>query len=134
MPRKRTSKSVKKACDKLWSQCVRLRDPHCCKCGKMTTEAHHIFGRRALATRWELDNGLGLCPYCHKFDKFGFEQSPYDKANMKIILDKIGDAKFGELQIRSRQIYQPRLPDLLDLETDLQDQLDWLRQPQTEYS
>lgn len=116
---KRSVKSVSKSLDSLWSKIVRKRDPKCCKCGKPTTEAHHIFGRRAMATRWELDNGLGLCAYCHKFDKFGFEQDPYNLDNVTVITKKIGEERFGELRRQHLQIKKRILPDLLELEQQL---------------
>lgn len=53
--------------DKEWSLYVRNRDKVCQKCGSTskTLAAHHAFGRRHLATRWDVFNGISLCFACH---------------------------------------------------------------------
>jgi len=49
-----------------WSKFIRNRDTHCQKCGGFgAVSAHHAFGRRHLATRWDIFNGVGLCYPCH---------------------------------------------------------------------
>lgn len=123
MPRKRTYRSVQKSCDSLWSKCIRTRDPICVKCGKPTTEAHHIFGRANKSTRWDLRNGIGLCSYCHVFSKQGFEQAPYRTDNMDIIDKKLGVKHLNELEELTNQLQKITLEDLLDIEARLKEQL-----------
>ena len=54
--------------DTLWRRAVKTRDQGLCrKCGKLGLEAHHVFSRRHSAIRFMLDNGLSLCPTCHRF-------------------------------------------------------------------
>lgn len=55
---------LKKEADRLWSINVRERDGGRCQvtgCVKTPTFAHHIFPRRHLSTRWDLDNGFTIC-------------------------------------------------------------------------
>ena len=64
--KKPNKKLLEKKLDAEWSAYVRNRDKKCCKCGGMgSVSAHHAFGRRHHATRWDIDNGVGLCYPCH---------------------------------------------------------------------
>ncbi len=67
MKRKKPSKArIEKELDKAWSEYVRGRDMVCQKCkGQGSISAHHAFGRRHRATRWDVMNGIGLCYPCH---------------------------------------------------------------------
>jgi len=60
-------KSSKKIADGLWSEIIRWhgRCEWCKESGKRY-EAAHIYSRRFLKTRWDLDNGLCLCNACHR--------------------------------------------------------------------
>lgn len=64
---RRTKKSLRRLADKLWSECVKRRARWKCEiCGKEgNLQAHHIISRRNMATRYDLDNGIALCPACH---------------------------------------------------------------------
>ncbi len=57
--------------DKTWSYNVKERDKWKCQwCGrkeKLTSD--HIFSRKKLNTRWNVDNGITLCVGCHLFRK-----------------------------------------------------------------
>ena len=65
--KKFNKKKVEKELDKKWSEYVRKRDVFCKRCGgsRGFISAHHAFGRRHLATRWDIFNGVGLCYPCH---------------------------------------------------------------------
>jgi hypothetical protein len=56
-----------KRLDALWRDAIRARDGVCCRyCRKnVGTATHHIFSRRHKATRWDPQNGILLCFYCH---------------------------------------------------------------------
>ena len=57
---------IEKELDKAWSLYVRNRDIFCQKCGGYgSISAHHAFGRRHRATRWDVMNGVGLDFACH---------------------------------------------------------------------
>lgn len=65
MKRSERSKCIGKL-DKLWSLAIRSRDKVCRKCKKApASQAAHIFTRNNMSTRWEGENGLGMCYYDH---------------------------------------------------------------------
>ena len=70
-PKPFNSSSARKALDRIWSALVKRRDGHKCqKCGvPRAWEGHlhsaHIFGRKLMAVRWSLLNGVTLCWKCH---------------------------------------------------------------------
>ena len=63
--------------NKLWSEIIRSKGV-CEKCGsKRYLNAHHHYGKRALSVRWDIDNGVCLCPSCHTFStSFSAHQTP----------------------------------------------------------
>ena len=64
---KRTIRSVKASCDRLWSQAIRS-DGVCERCGRGgRLEAHHVYGRTNHRLRWNLLNGVALCHACHRW-------------------------------------------------------------------
>lgn len=71
MSRKRSIKSVKASCDRLWSQIVR-RGGVCERCGcapeaQRGFHAHHVYGRVNHRLRFEVRNGMALCYPCHNW-------------------------------------------------------------------
>lgn len=70
---KKSKKTLKNKCDKLWSLAVRQRDNYTCQKCKAKHEInsrglhpHHIFSRRSVSTRFDMDNGITLCFGCHR--------------------------------------------------------------------
>ena len=57
--------------DKLWSELVRARDgDKCAICGaEKNVQAHHLVDRVIKILRHRLENGISLCPGCHKFNR-----------------------------------------------------------------
>jgi hypothetical protein len=48
--------------DKIWSESVAYRAKMVCEiCGSLGCDAHHLFKRRYIKTRWDIDNGIWLC-------------------------------------------------------------------------
>lgn len=61
-------KNTKSDCDKLFQEIIALLYNHTCGiCCKVTEggAAHHIIGRRYMAIRWAILNGIYLCSGCH---------------------------------------------------------------------
>jgi len=95
---KRMSK-LKKEADRVWSLKVRERDGMACqvsRCGKSPSFAHHIFSRRHLSTRWELDNGFTICWGHHKKGHVDHEWLRDE------IIGKIGQETFDRLKFKSK--------------------------------
>ena len=60
------TKQNKKELDKLWQQVIHSRDKFCQVCHKQEgLNAHHIFTRSRMNTRFDCDNGILLCTGCH---------------------------------------------------------------------
>lgn len=79
----KTKKQIKKENrkkDKEWAQAVKLRDNNKCIICSDTVRlnAHHIIPREDKSFRWEIDNGLTLCPRHHRFSfSFSAHQSSF---------------------------------------------------------
>lgn len=82
--RKRTNKNIpakgrlREMADRLWSLAVRKAWLwECAVCRRGGCESHHLLPRQCEATRYDIWNGIALCPSCHKFDK---DISPHQNA------------------------------------------------------
>lgn len=70
---KRTRKSLKLACDRLWAQAVKQRAGGVCeRCGEtpespQAFHAHHVYGRTNHRLRFEVRNGCALCWLDHRW-------------------------------------------------------------------
>jgi hypothetical protein len=76
---KRKKNIQNKLLDTLWSKAVKILDNNkCVHCGSSEhLNSHHIIGRRNFAVRWEVINGVTLCPKCHVYSsKFSAHQTP----------------------------------------------------------
>jgi hypothetical protein len=62
--------------DKEWQAAIRLRDSNkCVICGESKiVHCHHLFPREIKEFRWNINNGVALCPKHHKFS---LEISPH---------------------------------------------------------
>lgn len=74
-----TKSKLKNKMDKLWAKCVRLNGK-CEYCGStQNLNAHHIFSRSKISTRWLLINGICLCVSCHTFStSFSAHKTPIE--------------------------------------------------------
>jgi len=69
-------KTGKNYCDELWKKLIRLKfNSQCPICVKQGIEfdakmlnAHHLISRRVFKYRWDVNNGILLCPKHHEFD------------------------------------------------------------------
>jgi len=71
-------KTLKNKANKLWKEAIWERDDDKCQyCGMPSRNAHHVVGKANHRLRWELLNGLNLCPKHHTFDtKFSAHGTP----------------------------------------------------------
>jgi len=66
--KKGSASAWKKKCDKLWSKIIRLRG-RCLICpATKHLQAHHLIRRNCVAYRHDLQNGVCLCPQCHRYN------------------------------------------------------------------
>lgn len=64
---RRTPKSVKKSCDRLFSLIVRSQG-FCTRCGStQNLQAAHIYSRKFNSVRFDENNALCLCASCHRW-------------------------------------------------------------------
>ena len=109
MKKKKSSREkLEKELDKAWSEYVR-RKGICAKCGSRSASvsAHHVFGRRHQATRWDVANGCPLCfahhiHWAHR-DIGGF---------MAWFEEYIGPDQYNRLKEAHRQITKFTVEDL----------------------
>ena len=95
-------KAIIKKLDTLWSKAVRLRDNFTCqRCGRQHkhVQAAHIFSRNNKSVRWDIDNGITLCHYCHIY---WAHREPVEFT--KWVIDRLGEEKFNELEKKANQI------------------------------
>lgn len=67
-------------CDELWAELVKIRDNHkCIMCDSTEMlNAHHLISRRVFRYRWNIDNGVTICPGHHEFSLImSFHTSPW---------------------------------------------------------
>jgi hypothetical protein len=89
-----------KLLDVEWARIIKNGKP-CQMCGKsgIVLHAAHIFSRRSMSTRWDLDNGLCLCYYHH----IRFSHNEPIKF-YKFCEELLGKEKLEQLGVRNAQI------------------------------
>lgn len=101
LPRRKTPAKMKKEMDTLFSRKVRDRDKICQKCLKAAaSQCAHIFERGKLSTRWDEENALGFCFYCHLY---WAHRSPVEFTLW--VIERMGKEKFAALKRKSQKIY-----------------------------
>jgi len=68
--KKMSNKSGRNFCDELWAILVKQRDNNqCIVCeAQNMVNAHHLITRKVFKYRWDVNNGITLCPKHHEFD------------------------------------------------------------------
>jgi len=70
-----------KKADKLWSEAVKINYNYECQyCWKKEyLNSHHLYTRSRRATRWDIENGICLCSWCHTLSSnFSAHQTPLE--------------------------------------------------------
>ena len=100
---KLTMKGLNKQLDDYWKLAVKIKyNWKCVYCGETHyVNAHHIFGRVNRSVRWDLDNGLCLCPLHHTLGSFSAHQSP---EFVDWIKGYIGIKEYNELMTKANTI------------------------------
>lgn len=110
---RRTPRSVKRSCDKLFSELIRSRG-RCERCGsKNYLQCAHIYSRKFGSVRFDEENALCLCAKCHRwghdnpleFARFVEKKRVYDrlvKKKNKIVKRKLADWLELEQEIKAK--------------------------------
>ena len=124
MKKSRKSKLIKEN-DEMWSVLVRNRFNYtCAMCDdgvRKPVSAHHIFGRSNKATRWEVDNGVALCYYHHRFCIHGGRCSPEE---ILVFYKRIlGEKRYKELKEMAKKPVKFNLAFVIDYNVRLRNQI-----------
>lgn len=69
MNKRKAQRIERRKKDKEWAKQIKERDKGCVICGsKVRLNAHHIIPREIKEFRYDLMNGLALCPRHHKYN------------------------------------------------------------------
>lgn len=112
---KTTRRRLRDQLDKLWATIIKQRAGNICEypdCNKMYLNSHHIFGKRNMATRFDLENGICLCSGHHTLNTFSAHQSP---AFEDWIKKHIGKERYRRIEARSYTIKKWTLVELEEL-------------------
>ena len=93
-------KTLRTKADRLFSIYIRNRDKFCVRCGKSgNLQCAHIISRAVLATRYDDENALTLCPNCH----INFaHKNPL--LFSEFIYKRLGEKKYWELIEKGKRI------------------------------
>jgi len=75
--KKKLLKKEKTKKDKEWALAVKNKfNNHCALCARKDyLNAHHIIPREFAETRWDVMNGIAVCPVHHKLGNFSFHKN-----------------------------------------------------------
>lgn len=94
-----------KKADDAWSKAVKERDGHkCAYCGKTEyLNSHHIFSRKHMGLRWDLDNGITLCSGHHNFSTtFSAHKTPVEF--IEWLKERNGEEWYQKLRSKAKQL------------------------------
>ena len=85
--------------DRKFSDFIRSRDKKCLKCGRSDRQLQcsHFWDRQHYATRFDPDNCITLCAWCHNLGPDNWEQDRYGEYRA-FMIKWLGKKKFGELE------------------------------------
>ena len=105
MAKTKKRKSEFKVCDDLWSKLVKIKAWFRCeKCWKTSyLNSHHIFSRNNWNTRYDLDNWICLCVWCHTMSPhFSAHKTPMEFAER--IIKERGRDWYDKLKLKANQV------------------------------
>jgi hypothetical protein len=110
---RRTPKSVKASCDKLFSLNVRSLG-YCKRCGNtQTLQCCHIYSRKFGSIRFDYDNAICLCARCHR----------WGHDNPTEFSDWVGEfTDLVKLKVKKNVLTRRKLRDWLQLESELKNE------------
>lgn len=106
---------VYKQLEDAWKVLVKLRASCVCEyrnCNKTYLNSHHIFSKRHMATRWDLENGICLCSGHHTLNMFSAHQSP---AFVDWIEEYIGEERYNRIKLKAYTIKKWTIQEMKEL-------------------
>lgn len=104
----------------LWAEVVKLYDHNMCAvCGKTEyLNAHHIFSRNNRSTRYDLDNGVALCPSHHTFNNhMSAHKAPAEF--IEWIKEKRGIEWYDRLRLKAKSVKKYTSDDFVEIRHEL---------------
>ena len=97
------TKKQTKTLDNLWSKIIKLRAKEKCEyCGNPTRlNSHHIFSRKNRSVRWDIANGVALCPLHHTLGQMSAHAAPIEFAEW--LKEKRGITWYETLRLKAAQ-------------------------------
>ena len=113
-------KAAEKKCDKLLQMVVMARDIFCRGrlCAKPSVAAHHLFGRKNKATRYNPECSWGLCLECHQ------QAHLKPREFQDLLRAKIGEDRYTHLAFLSSDVVRLRDKDFREIAEQLRKQLE----------
>lgn len=101
-------KGVWKKLDNLWTANIKNKDGNkCIYCGNtQRLNAHHIYSRKNLSTRWDLTNGVCLC-YNHHNESSDFSAHKTPLEFSEFLKGYLGESYLDELRARRNSTNKP---------------------------
>lgn len=98
-----------KTADQKFSDYIRKRDGKCVRCGRTDRQLQcsHYFDRRWFATRYDPDNCVCLCSYCHTFDRDNWEKDRLKEYHL-FMVNKLGAKKFMIMEKKHSTSFKKR--------------------------
>jgi len=75
LKKKPKAKTMRNKCDRLWSEIIKSGGS-CEICGRPVRDPHHVIGRKNMALRWDIRNGVRLCFQHHTGGKLSAHNDP----------------------------------------------------------
>lgn len=101
---------LRNRCDDLWASAVKIKAGKKCEFCNAPNQlnSHHIFSRSNRSTRWDLDNGICLCPLHHTLSsKFSAHKTPFF---FEMWVRRIrGNEWYNALMIKAKSVNKPDL-------------------------
>ena len=120
MPKKPSRKTLRNKLDKIIREIVKKKGS-CERCNRrppiVQLQTAHIFSRKNLSVRWDLDNVLCLCASCH----FWAHQNPVEFA--EFVKYKLGKERYEKLKIKANTPKQWEDYELIELYENLKKNL-----------
>ena len=105
----------------LWQEIVKRRAGYKCEyCGRVNRlQAHHIFSKTNLGTRWDIENGVCLCSGHHNY----YAHKEPESFRRWLLKKRFTEERYTLLYHKARGVTKFTIGELLCLEAELEGKL-----------